>query len=146
MTTLHLTLDDGEHKLADDTPHYLWLTGERLHVTAQPPPPSATAQLGYLSPMLDSWWFHHEPADSLGTLWLDGQPVTTGHLQLPRPRAQISFSDDATDDSPPADDDIPPAHDVPDDDAPNDSADQAPACGASWVIGPVGTHADITID
>jgi ABC-type multidrug transport system ATPase subunit len=158
VPTLHLTLPDGEHQLPGDQPLYLWTEGDRLRVTAHRPPSQATAQLGYFSPMLGSWWLNLN-GDRHEILLLDGQPVAAGRLRLPLAGAKLSLAstpvpaaalEHVLPDQPQFGFDFLDADqarhtDAPPSPSPSTSAGRRTA-RTSWAIGPTGSSADIRID
>jgi len=141
VSSLLLISDDGERRLPEQDPHYLWLDAGELRVSTNPP--DRAACVGYFVSELGTWWFHTGPSDCPRELRINGRSVTQPDTTLASGRAEVRLSAEPYSDN---------------DSRPAGMSFTAPLSGREsfeageagairqLVIGPAGTGADIVID
>jgi len=99
MSSLLLIFDDGERRLPEQDPHYLWMDASVLKVSTNPP--DFKACLGHFVSEFGTWRFHNGPAECPPELRINGRPVDGEDVELVADRAEVRLSAEPYSEPPP---------------------------------------------
>lgn len=142
MSSLLLILDEGERRLLDQDAHYLWIDGDALRVSANPP--NRSICIGHFVSEFGSWRFRPGPGECPPELRINGRPVEEEDVELPSGRAEVRLAAEPFSQPPPR-------TTRPRNPDRTSSVPRAPETGdpprpEQYVIGPPGTGADLVLD
>jgi ABC-type multidrug transport system ATPase subunit len=133
MSSLMLVIDDNGRWLPEQDPHYLWMDAGALKSSTNPP--SHEACIGYFVSEFGAWWFHSGPSECPPELRINGRPVGED-VEIDGDRAELRLSAEPYSEPPP----IPTKQRRPVD------AGSPPPSGHQYVIGPLGSQAQLALD
>ncbi|GAA3301686.1 ATP-binding cassette domain-containing protein [Dactylosporangium vinaceum] len=132
MSSLVLIVEDGdERRLPEQDPHYMWIDRGELRVSTNPP--SHSTCIGNFVSEFGVWRFHTGPAECPPELRINGRPVDED-IELPGDRAEVALSADPYSEPPPA---------TP---RPRRPANVETVSGRQYLIGPLGSNAQLALD